>query len=102
MADRRQLWINGTAKWCEHLRIEEVKSEGGKVLAELCGACGLRVAEYGKCAGCGRDRRLTKVVASKRKAYCSEDCYRQTMAAEKAAKEAAAEERARKLAELGK
>jgi hypothetical protein len=82
----RQLWIGGVEKWCEHPIIEEIKAEGGRVLAESCKACGLRLAEYGKCAGCLRDRRLTKFVLSKRKAYCSVDCYEATMRAERAAK----------------
>ena len=97
--NRRQLWIGGVAKWCDHAILEEIKSQGGRVLAEACRACSLRVAEFGVCAGCKRDRRLTKFVASKRQAYCSDDCYRHTMAA---ASKAKAEERAAVAKAVGK
>lgn len=89
-ADRRQLWINGTTKWCPHANLEEIRSEGGSVLAETCRACGMRVAEYGTCHGCGRDRRLTKFVLSKRTRYCTEDCLAASQAKARAEKEAKA------------
>jgi hypothetical protein len=89
-ADRRQLWINGTRKWCDHPNLDEIKSEGGTTLAEVCRACGLRIAEYGKCNGCGRDRRLVKFVASRRTRYCSEDCLSAFQARARAEKEAKA------------
>lgn len=88
--DRRQLWINGTTKWCPHDRLEEIRSEDGKVLADVCRACGLRIAEYGKCHGCGRDRRLIKFVVSKRKRYCTEDCAAAAAAIARAEKDARA------------
>lgn len=94
--DRRQLWINGTTKWCAHARLEQIKSESGSILADVCTACGLRVAEYGKCNGCSRDRRLVKFVVSKRTRYCSEDClsaYQKRVRDEKEAKAKAAAEK---------
>jgi len=84
----RQLWIGGVAKWCGHAVIEQIKSEGGTVLADVCKACGLRIAEYGICHGCKRDRRLTKFVMSKRTRYCTPDCY---TAAEQVKRDAEAE-----------
>jgi hypothetical protein len=87
----RQLWINGVTRWCEHPSLDVIRSEAGEVLAEVCSRCQVRVAEWGKCAGCGQVRRLTYFVASKRKAYHSEDCYRAKLAAtRKAAEEKAA------------
>lgn len=87
-ADRRQLWINGTTKWCPHKLLDEVRSEGGAVIAELCRACGFRVAEYGKCDGCGRECRLVKFVLSKRKRYHSEGCLSAANAKAREEKEA--------------
>lgn len=90
-ADRRQLWINGTTKWCDHRLTEEITSEAGAVLAELCRACQMRVAEYGKCTGCGRDRRLVKFVQSKRARYCSEGCQAEHLKKVRADKDAKAQ-----------
>lgn len=94
--DRRQLWINGVAKWCDHPQIEQVRSDGGTLLADVCAACQLRLAEYGRCDGCQRDRRLTKFVKAKRKRYCTADClsaHNAKLKAEKEAKDKADAER---------
>lgn len=90
MATRwRQAWIKGTEAICHHRKLEEIRSGGGTLLAEMCRLCGLRVAEYGRCDGCDRERRLVYFVASKRTRYCSEDCKRQADARAREAKEAA-------------
>lgn len=81
----RQLWIDGVAKWCHHAVLDPIRSEEGKIIAEICAACSTRVAEHGKCHGCGQERRLVYFIASKRQAYHSEDCYRQMIAAHKKA-----------------
>lgn len=81
----RQLWIGGVAKWCDHNVIEHVQSAGGKTLADVCKACQMRIAEYGACDGCKRERRLTKFVVAKRLRYCTPDCYQAVQKAKRTA-----------------
>lgn len=89
---RRQLWLDGVEKWCDHEFIDEIRSEAGAVIAEVCKACALRLAEHGRCAGCDKPKRLTCFVPSKRKAYCSDDCRRASLSAARVAKVWSAEQ----------
>lgn len=73
---RAQRWLDGVPKWCTHDVVDLIKNQGEQVIAEVCAHCQIRIAEYGTCAGCARERmRLVKFVLSKRKAYCSDGCY---------------------------
>jgi hypothetical protein len=85
----RQLWIDGVERSCTHKALDDIRSEGGKVIAERCKACGLVVAQYGVCAGCGRDRRCGFFVASRTRLgrFCSQDCYAAKVRAEKEARQ---------------
>jgi hypothetical protein len=56
----RQIWVNGTIKECPHSILDEIRTEGGDMLAEVCHGCGVRLVEYGKCNGCGKHGRLAK------------------------------------------
>ena len=56
----RQQWINGTARTCDHTILDVLKNYAEEPLAEVCAACGVRIAEYGKCDGCGKGGRLSK------------------------------------------
>lgn len=91
----RQLWIDGTERTCNHKLLDDVHSEGGKIIAQRCKACGLVVAQYGVCAGCKRERRCTFFVAGRTRLgrFCTQDCY---AAAVKAEKEARLEHAAKK------
>lgn len=89
MAKTRQTWIRGAERPCPHDVTEEVRSFGGKVLAERCNACLLLIAQHGPCAGCKRERRLVHFVAARREAYCSKDCWQATQKAKREALEAA-------------
>ena len=100
MASRRirQQWINGTEKPCQHEELDEIRAEGGRVIAERCAACQLLLAQYGPCAGCQKPRRLVHFVQARREAYCSGDCHRAVLKARREAEERAAQARAAELA----
>lgn len=84
----RQLWIKGAERPCLHAALDRVATYDGKPLAELCKDCGLKVAEYGPCGYCGRERRCTHFVAHRGKPtrYCSPDCHQQQLKDEREAK----------------
>lgn len=50
----RQVWVKGTAQPCEHTRTNDIKSNGGEVIAKTCALCGVLVGQKANCDGCGR------------------------------------------------
>tara|TARA_R110000868_G_scaffold26519_2_gene101995 strand:+ start:495 stop:809 length:315 start_codon:yes stop_codon:yes gene_type:complete len=88
---------------CQHATITEIRAEGGAVLGLQCATCLSILSGRGICSGCGGDKALHVYVDKTRKRYCTTDCRNQTLAAERARKEAADEARRKAaLAEMEK
>lgn len=73
---------------CSHLVVSEIRNQGGEVIAYQCTGCTVVLAHHGECDGCHRERRLSVLVPSKRKRYCTEECRATSMRAERKAREA--------------
>ncbi len=69
---------------CSHAKVEEVRAEGGHIIAAQCRVCLKLLYTVGKCDGCGKDKPLHFSVAGRGnkppKRYCYEDCYRNVQA----------------------
>lgn len=58
----RQLsWDN---RACSHDRIDKILNYADDVIAEVCKGCGIRIAEWGSCTGCGEHKRLIRFGAN--------------------------------------
>jgi hypothetical protein len=70
----RQIWLEGTEKPCPHdmAARQTLVTEGGSSLCEICGACQMRIAEYGPCERCGDCKRLVRFRGAHR--FCGGTC----------------------------
>lgn len=88
----RQVWINGTEKWCRHV-LQEVRAEdGNKLYGERCTACGA-VWALGECAGCLQPHRRLTVASLAGERFCDLDCQREASLRKQKAARAEAKER---------
>jgi hypothetical protein len=59
---------------CTHPRRQKIISSGGQTMGEQCSRCLALLWAWGKCDGCGREKKLARLISTKGKRYCTEDC----------------------------
>ena len=71
---------------CNHLRTEEVKTEGGTTIAIQCAGCAKLLCHYGKCDGCRQIGKLTVTTRRDKRRFCDVVCEKRKMKRERKAK----------------
>lgn len=71
---------------CDHMRTEEILTEGGKLIGFRCAGCAKVLCHHGQCAGCKKTGKLPVYQSSKKRDFCSEECKKRTESRERAAK----------------
>lgn len=69
----RTLYIDGFARWCEHVYEDVRSADGKKLYGGRCARCGFQCG-LGPCAACGKKMARLTLVAAAGERFCNQAC----------------------------